>query len=142
MKLAHSGSVFEVSPQSLRDWRGWWRIVRFDQWGVYFTGAMLGMILPAILYTSALEPGRDIRGLGVAAELAGVEVWLVDCLRDRPHPTHAHLERALEWIARIAPRRAFLTNLHVDMDYAELDRLTPAHVQPCHDGLVIEVNGE
>ena len=70
VKLAHSGSVFEVSPQSLRDWRGWWRIVRFDQWGVYFAGAMLGMVLPAILYTSALEPGRDIRGLGVAAELA------------------------------------------------------------------------
>ena len=73
--------------------------------------------------------------------MAGVEVLVVDAMRYRPHPTHAHLERALEWIARIAPRRAFLTNLHVDMDYAELDRLTPAHVQPCHDGLVIEVNG-
>ena len=74
--------------------------------------------------------------------MTGVDVLVVDAMRYRPHPTHAHLERALEWIARIAPRRAFLTNLHVDMDYAELDRLTPAHVQPCHDGLVIEVNGE
>ena len=74
--------------------------------------------------------------------MAGVDVLVVDAMRYRPHPTHAHLERALEWIARIAPKRAFLTNLHVDMDYAELDRLTPAHVQPCHDGLVIEVNGE
>ena len=74
--------------------------------------------------------------------MAGVDVLIVDAMRYRPHPTHAHLERTLEWIARIAPRRAFLTNLHVDMDYAELDRLTPAHVQPCHDGLVIEVNGE
>ena len=74
--------------------------------------------------------------------MAGVDVLVVDAMRYRPHPTHAHLDRALEWIARIAPRRAFLTNLHVDMDYAELDRLTPAHVQPCHDGLVIEVNGE
>jgi phosphoribosyl 1,2-cyclic phosphate phosphodiesterase len=63
-------------------------------------------------------------------------------MRYRPHPTHAHLDRALEWIERVAPRRAFLTNLHVDMDYAELDRLTPAHVHPCHDGLAIEVNGE
>jgi phosphoribosyl 1,2-cyclic phosphate phosphodiesterase len=74
--------------------------------------------------------------------MTGVDVLVVDAMRYRPHPTHAHLERALEWIAKIAPRRAFLTNLHVDMDYAELDRLTPAHVQPCHDGLVIEVNGE
>ncbi|MGH9880535.1 MAG: Nramp family divalent metal transporter, partial [Pyrinomonadaceae bacterium] len=70
VKLAHSGSVFEVSEKSLRSWRGWWRIVQFDQWGVFFIGALLGMILPAILYTSALEPGKDIRGLGIAAELA------------------------------------------------------------------------
>ena len=66
------------------------------------------------------------------------EVMIVDAMRYRPHPTHAHLDLALEWIERVAPKRAFLTNLHVDMDYAELDRRTPAHVHPCHDGLVIE----
>lgn len=44
--------------------------MRYDQWGVFFIGALLGMMLPAILYTSALEPGKDIRGLGIAAELA------------------------------------------------------------------------
>jgi hypothetical protein len=70
VKLAHSGSVFEVSETSLRSWRGWWRIVRYDQWGIFFLGALLGMILPAVLYTSALEPGRDIRGLAIASELA------------------------------------------------------------------------
>lgn len=74
--------------------------------------------------------------------MAGIEVLIVDAMRFRPHPTHAHLDRALEWIERLRPERAFLTNLHVDMDYAEVDRLTPPHVQPCHDGLVIEVNGE
>jgi hypothetical protein len=70
VKLAHSGSVFKVSETSLRNWRGWWRIVWYDQWGVFFLGALLGMVLPAILYTSALEPGTDIRGLAIAAELA------------------------------------------------------------------------
>ena len=74
--------------------------------------------------------------------MAGAEVLIVDAMRFRPHPTHAHLDRALEWIERVRPKRAFLTNLHVDMDYAELDRLTPTHVQPCHDGLAIEVDGE
>jgi phosphoribosyl 1,2-cyclic phosphate phosphodiesterase len=69
--------------------------------------------------------------------MAGVEVLIIDAMRFRPHPTHAHLDRALEWIERVGPRRAFLTNLHVDMDYAEVDRLTPDHIHPCHDGLVI-----
>jgi phosphoribosyl 1,2-cyclic phosphate phosphodiesterase len=74
--------------------------------------------------------------------MAGVEVLVIDAMRYRPHPTHAHLDLTLQWIARISPKRAFLTNLHVDMDYAELDRRTPAHVRPCHDGLVIDVEGE
>ena len=52
-------------------WRGWWRVIRADQWIVYFLGALLGMFLPAVLYTTFLESGSDIRGLAVAAELAG-----------------------------------------------------------------------
>lgn len=72
------------------------------------------------------------------ALMQGASVMIVDAMRYRPHPTHAHLDRALEWIARIAPERAFLTNLHIDMDYGELDERTPANVCPCHDGLVIE----
>lgn len=70
--------------------------------------------------------------------LEGIDTLIVDATRYRPHPTHAHLELTLQWIERIAPRRAYLTNLHVDMDYAEVDRRTPPHVKPCHDGLVIE----
>ncbi|HEY6814254.1 MAG TPA: Nramp family divalent metal transporter, partial [Croceibacterium sp.] len=68
--LAHTGSTFAPDAESMARWRGWWRIVRADQWGVFFCGAMLGMVLPAILYTSVIAPGQDIRGLGVAAALA------------------------------------------------------------------------
>lgn len=68
--LAHSGSVFAPDTANMARWRGWWRIVRADQWGVFFVGALLGMALPAILYTSVLTQGDDIRGLGVAAALA------------------------------------------------------------------------
>jgi len=71
--------------------------------------------------------------------MEGVDVLVVDAMRYRPHPTHAHLDLALEWIERIRPQRAFLTNLHVDMDYAEVDRRTPGHVHPCHDGLEIKI---
>ncbi len=76
------------------------------------------------------------------AIMSGVEILIVDAMRYRPHPTHAHLDLALQWIERVAPKRAFLTNLDLDMDYAELDRRTAAHIQPCYDGLVIEVDGE
>lgn len=68
--LAHTGSIFTPDPANMTRWQGWWRIVRADQWGVFFVGALLGMALPAILYTSTLSPGEDIRGLGVAAALA------------------------------------------------------------------------
>ena len=70
MPLAHTGSVFTPDADNMARWRGWWRIVRADQWGVFFIGALLGMALPAILYTSVLTGGEDIRGLGVAAALA------------------------------------------------------------------------
>lgn len=68
--LAHSGSTFKPTLEALQQWKGWWRIVRVDQWGVYFTGAMLGMALPALLYVTFLPAGSDIRGLGIAAALA------------------------------------------------------------------------
>ena len=68
--LAHSGFIFSPTPQAMARWRGWWRIVRADQWGVFFVGALLGMALPAMLYVTFLTPGTDIRGLGVAAALA------------------------------------------------------------------------
>jgi hypothetical protein len=68
--LAHSGATFEPNAESLARWRGWWRIIRVDQWGVFFTGAVLGMLLPALLYVTFLPAGTDIRGLGIAAALA------------------------------------------------------------------------
>jgi hypothetical protein len=68
--LAHSGFMFSPGPESLARWRGWWRIIRADQWGIFFIGAMLGMGLPALLYVTFLPPGTDIRGLGIAAALA------------------------------------------------------------------------
>ena len=68
--LAHSGTTFEPNAESLARWRGWWRIVRVDQWGIFFIGAILGMALPALLYVTFVPAGVDIRGLGIAAALA------------------------------------------------------------------------
>jgi phosphoribosyl 1,2-cyclic phosphate phosphodiesterase len=72
-------------------------------------------------------------------QLAGLDALVLDALRYRPHPTHAHLARSLEWIARAAPRRAVLTNMHNDLDYATVAAETPAHVIPAHDGLTLDL---
>jgi len=72
-----------------------------------------------------------------SADLQGLDCWIVDALRRTPHPSHAHLERTLDWIGRAAPRRAVLTNMHVDLDYATLAAETPDHIIPAHDGLVL-----
>jgi phosphoribosyl 1,2-cyclic phosphate phosphodiesterase len=68
------------------------------------------------------------------AELNGLALWIVDALRDRPHPTHAHVERSLEWIARVQPAHAVLTNMHIDLDYQALKARLPAGVEPAYDG--------
>ena len=73
------------------------------------------------------------------AALAGVEVWIVDALRYRPHPSHFSVDDALAWIERIRPGRAILTNLHSDLDYDALRTKLPSNVEPAFDGLTIEV---
>jgi len=70
VNLAHSGFIFTPDAGAMQRWRGWWRIIRADQWGVFFIGAILGMVLPALLYVTFIPPGSDIRGLGIAAALA------------------------------------------------------------------------
>jgi phosphoribosyl 1,2-cyclic phosphate phosphodiesterase len=81
----------------------------------------------------------DVDGLDEAAfaALAGVECWIVDALRLTPHPSHAHLARTLEWIARVKPKRAILTNMHIDMDYNTLVRELPPGVEPGYDGMTV-----
>lgn len=69
--------------------------------------------------------------------LEGLDCFIVDALRRKPHPTHAHLALALEWIARAHPERAVLTNMHIDLDHETLLNELPPHVRPAHDGMVI-----
>ena len=71
--------------------------------------------------------------------LVGVDIFIVDALRYRPHPTHAHVERALEWIDRLQPRHAILTNLHVDLDYRTLKAELPDNVEPAYDGMAVTI---
>ncbi|WDI31052.1 MBL fold metallo-hydrolase [Hyphococcus flavus] len=70
--------------------------------------------------------------------LSGVNIWVVDALQYEPHGTHAHLDLTLEWIERVRPRYAMLTNLHIHMDYQTLKSFLPNGVEPAYDGLIIK----
>jgi phosphoribosyl 1,2-cyclic phosphate phosphodiesterase len=73
------------------------------------------------------------------ATLEGIELWIVDCLRRLPHPTHSHLAKTLSWIDRVGPGRAVLTHMDQSLDYRELSAELPSGVEPGRDGLVIEL---
>jgi len=70
--------------------------------------------------------------------LRGLDLWIVDALRYDFHPSHFSVDDALKWIRQLKPKRAILTNLHVDLDYETLRRELPAGVEPAYDGMTIE----
>lgn len=73
------------------------------------------------------------------AALAGIKIWMVGCLGQHPHPTHAHLDKVLGWIERVRPERAILTHMTGALDYERLAATLPANVAPAHDGMVVEI---
>jgi len=70
----------------------------------------------------------------------GVDVMVLNCLRERPHPTHLSLQASLAYIERIAPKRAYLVHMCHDFTHAEwLERLAGTNVEPAYDGLELEL---
>ena len=67
----------------------------------------------------------------------GTDVWIVDALRRRPHPSHGHLSQVLGWIDLVRPRRSILTHMDQSMDYAGLLAELPEGVEPGYDGLKV-----
>jgi phosphoribosyl 1,2-cyclic phosphate phosphodiesterase len=72
------------------------------------------------------------------AVLAGVKLWVVDCLREEMAPTHSHLAQTLEWIERVRPQRSILTHMDHTLDYSTLAAKVPVGVEPAYDGLVLK----
>lgn len=75
------------------------------------------------------------------SQVADLDLWILDALRYRPHPSHFSVDEARAWIERQKPRRALLTHMHSDLDYAALAASLPAGIAPAHDGLVVELPG-
>jgi len=71
--------------------------------------------------------------------LKGVGVWVIGVLTNQPHETHAHVNKALEWIDVVKPEKAYLTHLGPALDYDQLNNELPRSVEPAYDNLVIEL---
>jgi phosphoribosyl 1,2-cyclic phosphate phosphodiesterase len=97
--------------------------------------AALGFRIGGLAYLPDVKEMTD----AAWAAVAGLDIWVVDALRRTPHPTHVHLSQALDWIARARPNRAVVTNMHIDLDYAELSAELPDGVVPAHDGMTLEL---
>jgi phosphoribosyl 1,2-cyclic phosphate phosphodiesterase len=109
------------------------RVVPFVQHHGFST--TLGIRIGGFAYSTDVTELDD----SAFAALQGVELWIVDCLRREPHPTHSHLAKTFSWIARVGPRYAVLTHMDQSLDYRELSAELPEGVEPGRDGLVIEV---
>ena len=96
--------------------------------------------IPSLGYRfGSLAYSSDVSALDEAAfgALQGLDVWILDALRYKAHPTHANVETALAWIAHVQPKRAILTNLHHDIDYERLKSELPLGVEPAYDGMTV-----
>ncbi|MEM7427416.1 MAG: MBL fold metallo-hydrolase [Pseudomonadota bacterium] len=95
----------------------------------------LGFRINGLAYTPDLN---DVPA-GSVSHVEELDCWVIDALRRTVHPSHLSLAESLEWIERVKPGRAVLTNMHVDMDHARLCHDLPDHIRPAHDGMTIEI---
>ena len=100
--------------------------------------ATLGLRIARFAYSTDVTQLDD----NAFAALEGIELWIVDCLRREPHPTHSHLAKTLSWIDRVHPKRAVLTHMDQSLDYGELCAELPSGVEPGYDGLVIDIEDD
>jgi phosphoribosyl 1,2-cyclic phosphate phosphodiesterase len=73
------------------------------------------------------------------AALQDLDVLFLDALRHNPHPTHTTLQRAVEWVEALKPKRAFFTHMCHDLGHERTESQLPDHVRLAYDGLKIEV---
>ena len=95
----------------------------------------VGYRLGPVVYSSDVS---DLDSVALDA-IRGADLWIVDALRWHPHPTHAHVDRTLDWIASTGVRRAVLTNLHIDLDYNALAAIVPDNVEVAVDGWTCQI---
>ncbi len=100
-----------------------------------FGQTTLGFRFGSVAYSTDVQQFSE----DVLARLGGLDLWLVSCLSDRAHETHAHVDKVLGWVARVRPKLTVLIHMGPRLDYARLAATLPEGVVPAYDGMVIEV---
>ncbi len=120
-KFSHGGPAGEIEVQTFR----------LNHGDIDATGFRFG----ACAYTPDVKvvPPESMEFL------ENLDLWIVDALRHKPHPSHLSVSETLELIARFKPKRAVLTNLHTDLDYEVLRKNLPEHVEPAYDFMRLSV---
>ena len=72
-------------------------------------------------------------------KLRGLDVLIIDGLRDRPHPTHFSIDEAVEVAQDLQPRQAFLTHLTHEIDHAAMNARLPDGIELAYDGLTVDL---
>ncbi|MGD9740208.1 MAG: MBL fold metallo-hydrolase [Bauldia sp.] len=108
-------------------------ILPFDQ--IHGDIRSLGLRVGPIAYSCDFN---DLPPESVAT-LGGLDVWILDALRERPHPSHCSVQEALAFVERLKPRRGIFTHMTNELDYRSLHRSLPANVEPAYDGMSFEL---
>ena len=103
--------------EALSVWHGTWPVL----------GIRCGSMAWVTDVSSIPEPTME--------RLYGLDLLFLDAVRRKPHPTHFHLERALEVIRTLSPRRAVLIHLSHDYDHVTTNRQLPEGVELAYDGM-------
>lgn len=97
----------------------------------------LGFRINDLVYMPDVKTVTDTNSI---AALKDIDTLIIDALRYTPHPTHMNVEESLNFIDKIKPQRAILTNMHVDIDYESINAQLPANVEAAYDGMTISYN--
>jgi len=73
------------------------------------------------------------------ALLRDLDVLVVDALRWEPHPTHLSVPEALELIADLQPKHAYLTHVGHTLEHQATNARIAPHAELAYDGLQLEL---
>jgi phosphoribosyl 1,2-cyclic phosphate phosphodiesterase len=74
------------------------------------------------------------------ALLKDLDIVLLDCLREKSHPTHINIEQSLAYVGRIKAKQSYMIHMTHELEYASLSKKLPKDVFVGFDGLKLHIS--